>query len=124
MNTYCKKMYWLSIGRVSSIAVSSLLPKKNAMFITLHLLFLSIFNTRVLNFFFPSLILSTSNLLRSKVMINTGATTEMTKKKYEKKSATFLITVVLFPSMIFMMEKKVKSKYTSMKNLRYTLNLN
>ena len=57
-------------------------------------------------------------------MINTGATTEMTKKKYEKKSATFLITVVLFPSMIFMMEKKVKSKYTSMKNLRYTLNLN
>ena len=98
------------MGRVNSMAVSSLLPKKKAMFMTLHLLFLSILRVRVLNFLFPSLIFNTSNLLRRRVMMKTGATTEITKKKYEKKSATFLITVELFPSMIFMIEKKVKSK--------------
>lgn len=35
---------------------------------------------------------------------------EMTKNAYEKNRATFLIDVELFPSKIFMIEKKVKSK--------------
>ena len=50
--------------------------------------------------------------------MNTGATTDITKKKYEKKIAIFLTNEVLLPSIIFIIEKKVKSKYTSMKNLR------
>lgn len=39
---------------------------------------------------------------------------EVTKKAYEKKVATFLITVEFFPSKIFMIEKNVKSKYVNM----------
>jgi hypothetical protein len=68
--------------------------------------------------------LKRANLFKSKATKNTGATIDITKKIYEKKRATFLTLVELFLSIIFITEKNVKSKYISIKNLIYTLNLN
>ena len=54
------------------------------------------------------------NLLNNRNKKKTGATIDVTKKAYEKKSATFLMAVELLASIIFMIEKNVKSKYASM----------
>ena len=112
------------MGRVKRIAVNSLLPKKKAECMTLHLLFLSIFNTSELYVFFAPFTQNNANLFSINAMKKTGATMEMTKKMQEKKRATFLTEELLFLSWIFITEKKVKSKQISMKNLIQTLNLN
>jgi len=114
MKTYYRKMKVFSIGRVSSNAVRRRRAKKYAGLITRHFDPLSILRRRVLKLFLASFSLSTANRRKMMEIRNTGITIETTKRTYESSTANFLIEVELSPSMIFMTEKKVKSKYTSM----------
>ena len=76
----------------------------------LHLEALSILSTKVLNLALPAFSDKMLNLFSNKARRDTGATIEITKNAYEKNSATCLMGVELLPSIIFMIEKNVRSK--------------